>query len=100
MDIIIQQSIERLPYTHFLSIPLPALRQPIQTFFAELQKEFNPQNTPGFDPSIFNEPSHMHLTVLMLKLYTQEAVDNAVVLLKKCESQVYDLLQTRSLVVI
>jgi len=90
------QSIEKLPYTHFLSIPLPGLRTEIKSFYKELLESFSPTSTPGFDESIFVDPSQLHLTILMLKLYTQEASEQASALLKSCMPKVYDLLQTRT----
>lgn len=42
----------------------------------------------GFDPSIFINPAHLHLTLLMLKLYSDEARHKAAQALQCMQAQV------------
>jgi hypothetical protein len=53
------------------------------------------ENTRGFDPSILLAPEKMHLTVLMLKLFSAQEINKAKELLKQASAQVYDLLGSR-----
>ena len=43
-------------------------------FNDDLISEHNKNAIEGFDPSIIQPPEHLHLTILMLKLFTDEQV--------------------------
>ena len=85
-----------LPPTHFLCIPLLDyhLQRKISSFHSELDKF---KDAKGYDPSILVSPHRMHLTVVMLKLYTDEAKQKAIQLLKKAAPTVYDMCDTRTM---
>lgn len=75
---------------------MSGLRSEVKSFYKELLGNFSPTSAPGFDESIFVDPAHLHITILMLRLYTQESLQQATALLKSCMPKIYDLLQTRT----
>eukprot|EP01090_Pellita_catalonica_P014089 TRINITY_DN3504_c0_g1_i2.p1 TRINITY_DN3504_c0_g1~~TRINITY_DN3504_c0_g1_i2.p1 ORF type:complete len:229 (+),score=41.45 TRINITY_DN3504_c0_g1_i2:349-1035(+) len=96
---------KKMPFTHFLSIPLndadgrDYLPEKVEAFFADVEKRFNEKPPRGYDPSIRVQPQQMHLTILMLKIFTDEELVKVKKVLASTQSTVYDLLDTRSLVV-
>jgi hypothetical protein len=103
LDIIRDAAYKSLPYSHFLSLPLTGKQ------FCEIVP------AEGLEPSLFGSPDTMHVTLLMLKLFSKDEVrdltlnqssltissqiERAKALMKKISAQVYDTLETRSLVV-
>ncbi|WIA35225.1 hypothetical protein OEZ86_003687 [Tetradesmus obliquus] len=82
-----------LDYTHFLSLPLSNKQT------AAKLKEFQQQvlaqpgaQEKGFEPSIFVNAASLHLTLLMLKLYSDEARHKAATVLQGLAPQVQALL--------
>eukprot|EP01087_Luapelamoeba_hula_P000378 TRINITY_DN10272_c0_g1_i1.p1 TRINITY_DN10272_c0_g1~~TRINITY_DN10272_c0_g1_i1.p1 ORF type:complete len:252 (-),score=43.29 TRINITY_DN10272_c0_g1_i1:636-1391(-) len=74
IDEVLQQSREKLPFTHFISMPLTSLKGSVKTFYDELLSGFTSANTRGFDDSLLLPPAQLHITLLMLKLYSPEEV--------------------------
>jgi activating signal cointegrator complex subunit 1 len=102
IEIILESAKKKMEPTHFLSIPLnaPEIQSKLEAFFKELKEKFydNEANRPlGFDPSIIINPKTFHLTIVMLKLFTNEEIERVVNFMKKISQQVYDMLETRSL---
>ncbi len=85
-----------MDYTHFLSIPLNFLKDAAGHFYDEILLNHDAENTQGFDPSIILAPEKLHLTVLMLKLFSKQELQKAVELLQQCSPKVYDLLGSRT----
>jgi len=98
IDLIVENVMQELPYTHFLSIPLcdSALQQRLKTLYDDLLAKCS--DVQGLESSILADPAQFHLTILMLKLYTPESLNKAQQLLRKCASKIYDLVGTRSVV--
>uniref|UniRef100_A0A6B2LAP0 K Homology domain-containing protein n=1 Tax=Arcella intermedia TaxID=1963864 RepID=A0A6B2LAP0_9EUKA len=101
IEIICETANENLPYTHFLSIPVnfPELMTSVSNFQKEIIQESERVPIEGFDGSICQPPESLHLTLLMLKLHTEKQVQTAQDILKKITPELYDMLETRSLVV-
>ncbi|KAL6065879.1 activating signal cointegrator 1 complex subunit [Balamuthia mandrillaris] len=100
IEILCQQALERLPYTHFLSIPLTTdaeLLQGVRQFCRQLLQEEQQGQRRGLEESILVDPAKLHLTLLMLKLYSEREVERAKELLRGCAAAVYDVVGTTSL---
>jgi len=99
LELIMFSGIEKLPPTHFISIPLTASLQ-----ISDKLKTFQKQvfetcaDSRGVDPSIFVTAPQFHLTIIMLKLYNSEQKQAAINLLKESEGILYDMVETRSVV--
>ena len=59
-------------YTHFVSLPLnsPELIAALEGF-RDRALALEPEERRGLDPTVFAKPQHFHLTVCMLKLYSE-----------------------------
>lgn len=67
IELIVDAATERLPYTHFLSIPLPGCVANVAAWKGEVLAK--PAADVGdVSEELFNEPKQLHLTLLMLKL--------------------------------
>mmetsp|Transcript_19155 Transcript_19155/g.31348 ORF Transcript_19155/g.31348 Transcript_19155/m.31348 type:complete len:375 (-) Transcript_19155:255-1379(-) len=102
IDIVVASALQSLPYTHFISIPLALdesslLRAKLQAFYDEAFAKYGTMR--GWDRSLFVPPSQLHLTILMLKLYSDEGKQKAIDLLHSCAPMVYDIVGTRSVIV-
>ena len=64
----------QLPYTHFVGFPLnhPHVQEAFERF-RESVLRLSPSQRPGLDESVFWDARQLHLTVCMLKLYSDEA---------------------------
>lgn len=82
-----------LDYNFFLSFPL-ANPLSVQKFiaFRHAVTSDTAFSASGLDPSSFMTPEHLHLTIAMLKLYSDEARYRAQMLLKKLQPQILELL--------
>jgi len=98
LDLIVENALYDLPFTHFLSIPLndAILQQHLKTLQSDILIRCN--DAHGLEKSILIDPAQFHLTILMLKLYTPESINKAQKLLKECAPQIYDIVGTRSVV--
>ncbi|KAI9144515.1 AKAP7 2'5' RNA ligase-like domain-containing protein [Paraphysoderma sedebokerense] len=87
----------RKDYTHFLSLPInhPDIGTSVNSFHENLIK----MSIPNFDPSIIVPPTASHLTIAVLKLYTQEDIQRAIECLKESSSEIYDLVGTTSVLI-
>jgi activating signal cointegrator complex subunit 1 len=53
----------------------------------------------GYDSSLQVPPTQIHLTLAMLKLYSKDDLNRVSELMKKMSKKIYDLVDTRSVVV-
>jgi len=99
LEIIIETASKTLPYTHFLSIPLnlPSVIENATKFNEDLIQECEKKKVQGFDPSLLQQPTQLHMTIVMLKLFDEIAVNKTKVLLSSLAPKIYDVLGTRSL---
>lgn len=97
LDIIMDSAVDKLPYTHFISLPLTT--DSFQTSFSQFRDDALREcaASRGLEASIFVKPATLHMTVCMLKLLTPEAIQKAAAALKRISRQIYDLLGTTTL---
>ncbi|KAG2486288.1 hypothetical protein HYH03_014993 [Edaphochlamys debaryana] len=91
-----------LDYNFFLSLPLasPAAVRQFEAFRRAVlndPKVCPPSGSSGLDPSVFMAPPHLHLTLAMLKLYSDEARHRAAQVLDSLQPRVAALLEGRPL---
>jgi len=102
IDEAIVVGMNRLPYTHFISFPLTIGDIPKNfTKFKSSILENYMDASPGLDESCFIEPERLHLTILMLKLYSQEQIKKTQELFKdnKFLDQVQRILDGRPIII-
>ncbi|XP_024398767.1 uncharacterized protein [Physcomitrium patens] len=100
VNTIINQAIKspQFQYSHFVSIPLalhPQLLESVKAFqktVLEFDDESGMSNK-GIDKSIFVKHTTFHLTLLMLKLWNEELVQNAADCLQKVTPRVHEALE-------
>ena len=86
-----QSALSRLPYTHFLSLPLPTF----VPFFSSLQSSILSSITSsGLEPSIFVRPTSLHLTLAMLHLPTPPLIQHAASVLSSLRPALTPLLSS------
>jgi len=77
LDLVRDAAYKSLPYSHFLSLPLTAepFKSKLSLVRSELIKQFC-ELTPaeGVEASLFGSPDTMHVTLLMLKLFSKDEV--------------------------
>eukprot|EP01065_Artemidia_motanka_P005572 TRINITY_DN12698_c1_g2_i1.p1 TRINITY_DN12698_c1_g2~~TRINITY_DN12698_c1_g2_i1.p1 ORF type:complete len:479 (+),score=100.88 TRINITY_DN12698_c1_g2_i1:346-1782(+) len=84
IEFLVERSRSKLGYTHFISLPLvDSIVEPCESLCERMKRMCSAQNR--VEPSVFQNPRKLHLTLLMLKLYTAEALDKAVQCMRKCE---------------
>lgn len=91
----IEKSVESLPYTHFISLPLtdPRFQDRYNIFKTQVLAAY-----PGFDEALFAKPEGLHITVLLLRVITEEQDTRCREVLDNLSREVYDAVDTRSLV--
>ncbi len=79
LDIVRDAAHKSLPYSHFLSLPLTSeqFKTKLSSVRSEMIKQFC-DTTPaeGVEASLFGSPDTMHVTLLMLKLFSRDEVRN------------------------
>jgi len=102
LEILFESATKSLPYTHFISIPLnidPILEN-AQQFKKDLTLVSQNKAILGFEPSLISKPEQLHITIAMLKLFNTSQIEHLKsVMTEKWAPKIYDLLQTRSLMV-
>ena len=63
----------RRDYTHFVSIPVPGAAAVYAALRDSVMLDAQTAAAAGLDPSVWVSPVSLHLTVVMLKLYSGEA---------------------------
>ena len=85
IDFIIESNKHKVPYTHFISIPLDmsSLLESTTSLVSGLKDDFVSESS-RVHSSIFQRPEKLHLTVVMLRLYGDDDIKKATETLKKC----------------
>eukprot|EP01102_Stenamoeba_stenopodia_P002698 TRINITY_DN12558_c0_g1_i1.p1 TRINITY_DN12558_c0_g1~~TRINITY_DN12558_c0_g1_i1.p1 ORF type:complete len:419 (+),score=105.98 TRINITY_DN12558_c0_g1_i1:96-1352(+) len=99
IEILIQSAMDVLDYTHFVCLPLissPALQKRVDDFYDEMNA--NASKIKGFDKSLCVSTSKLHLTICMLKLYTEESLESAKKIMRELSKKIYDAVETRSVI--
>ena len=84
---------DKVEYTHFISIPLgtlSSLRKSLETQMEEIVKTCCDESK-NLEPSLFQSPSRLHLTLLMLRLHTAEELAKAISLFTELQRAVNDI---------
>jgi hypothetical protein len=74
IDAIVRTGIQQADYTHFVSIPLTEGGLEGVTAFRERVLEHCSRDCEGLDSTVFVAPTQLHVTLVMLKLLSTEAV--------------------------
>ncbi|EDO29881.1 predicted protein [Nematostella vectensis] len=84
VDIVVESSRHKVPFTHFLSFPLyfDQLEKKAKEFKQIVLQEYSEDR--GIDASIFQEPSKLHLTIGMMVLLGPCEVEKAGKSLSEC----------------
>ncbi len=87
----VQSALEKMDYTHFLSLPLinPDWKRNLGTMKRRMLKEMS--RAAGLDESIFWKSNQFHITIAMLKIY-DETTKHRVLEALKAASQDVDIL--------
>eukprot|EP00002_Diphylleia_rotans_P027967 TRINITY_DN5630_c0_g1_i6.p1 TRINITY_DN5630_c0_g1~~TRINITY_DN5630_c0_g1_i6.p1 ORF type:complete len:316 (-),score=66.41 TRINITY_DN5630_c0_g1_i6:16-963(-) len=82
VDLALQEGINASPVTHFISIPLlgAELQENTRKLYDEMWKSC--RNVDGFDRSLFLDTEHLHLTITVLKLFSEDDIQRASAVLK------------------
>lgn len=100
IEVIVESSRQKIPFTHFLCFPLykSNLAKKVDEFKVRVLKDCF--ECRGIDASIFQLPSKIHITVGMMTLLSDKEVKSAAELLSKCyEELVSNCLQDTAVVV-
>lgn len=86
ISIIVFQRKEKLPISHFISIPLIA--QSIQNNLEKFKQDILKDPPRGVTESIFQNPNKLHLTISVLTLVDDEELNAAKQVLQNCYDEV------------
>eukprot|EP01061_Rhynchopus_euleeides_P007100 TRINITY_DN16084_c0_g1_i1.p1 TRINITY_DN16084_c0_g1~~TRINITY_DN16084_c0_g1_i1.p1 ORF type:complete len:436 (+),score=175.36 TRINITY_DN16084_c0_g1_i1:104-1309(+) len=92
IEYIVESSREKLPYTHFLSIPLDMAS--LQPRVSSLLQEIRTKHCGGacnIEPAMVQKEAKLHLTVLMLRLYGEDSLKKAAASLRKCQTMIQQI---------
>ncbi|CEM08630.1 unnamed protein product [Vitrella brassicaformis CCMP3155] len=97
VEIIIEREMDRLPYTHFISLPLTG--GDVVSRVEKWQQDAMRRGYRSIDGSLFMPARRLHFTVCMLRLHTQAQVDKCAQLLQSLSKDIYDAVNTRTVLV-
>eukprot|EP01138_Halocafeteria_seosinensis_P015280 gb/GECG01015596.1/.p1 GENE.gb/GECG01015596.1/~~gb/GECG01015596.1/.p1 ORF type:complete len:402 (+),score=60.18 gb/GECG01015596.1/:1-1206(+) len=92
-----QGAIDKLPYSHFVSVPLALgnvsdASNAMQKFQQEvLSIQESAEDSFGIESSLFTQPAQLHCTLLMLKIYSNKALQLAVRALRNTNGTLKDI---------
>ncbi|KAG5309442.1 ASCC1 protein, partial [Acromyrmex insinuator] len=91
IDLLIEASKKKIHYTHFLSIPLnkKEIIDKYISFKNDILEKYN-KTTHNIDESLFQNPSKLHLTIGMLKLFDDNEKKYAIDALTNCKENIID----------
>lgn len=98
LEVIAADTARRLDYTHFLCIPLRDAAPSVAKFQADVLSRFGPgSSTPaqGLEESVLVSPRQLHMTLLMLRIYTPEALRAAIGAIRSVAERVRHLLRSQ-----
>ncbi len=93
VEAVITDSAESVDYTHFLSVPLatsPTARGAFAALLQDMARTCADEER-RIDPFMFQAPARLHLTLLMLRLYSQEELARAESLLVVVQEMLREL---------
>ena len=89
IDAIMTEAKDKVEYTHFLSIPLgpiPSARAAFASLIDDMKQALVSESS-AVEADIFQRPSRVHITLLMLRLHTRSEVETAKLLLESLEPE-------------
>lgn len=87
---IMMEAKDKVEYTHFISIPLgpiPSVNASVRSFLSDVMSACCSEES-RVEPSLFQNPDKLHLTLLMLRLFTQEEINLAQNLLVSLQPEI------------
>eukprot|EP00742_Colponemidia_sp_Colp-10_P005125 GILJ01005473.1.p1 GENE.GILJ01005473.1~~GILJ01005473.1.p1 ORF type:complete len:371 (+),score=63.77 GILJ01005473.1:85-1197(+) len=92
----VKEAEQRQSYTHFLSLPLTSsnIQSKVEAVKGDIISQFS--WIQGLHESMFVPASQFHLTLLMLRLDSDESISKASQVLTEVSSSLYDILGTRT----
>lgn len=90
IQIVVASKEDETAYTHFLSIPLNS--EQMQARFASFEDDVMKINARGIESKLFTRRERLHLTLCMLRLPSQQQIDQAISVLKSLTYKLNDLL--------
>uniref|UniRef100_A0A0G4GB55 K Homology domain-containing protein n=1 Tax=Chromera velia CCMP2878 TaxID=1169474 RepID=A0A0G4GB55_9ALVE len=97
IEVICEREVEKLPFTHFISLPLTDAD--LKSKFEKFKQSVLDRNYPGVDHTLFMPVTHLHFTLCMLRLHSDDEIRRAVSALKQASPAIYDALNTQTLLV-
>lgn len=90
IDVIVDSVRRKEPFTHFLSLPVNS--QPIRERFLEFQEDVlrKCDIDRGIDPTIFQKPEKLHLTIGTLVLLNKHEIQQALDTLEECKQSLIE----------
>eukprot|EP00754_Rhynchopus_humris_P051170 Rhum_TRINITY_DN9380_c0_g1::Rhum_TRINITY_DN9380_c0_g1_i1::g.33170::m.33170/K18666/ASCC1; activating signal cointegrator complex subunit 1 len=86
LEFIVERNRDRLPYTHFVSVPLDmASLQPKAAAFLDTLRAEHCTEASRLEKEMVQRPEKLHLTLLMLRLHNDADVAKAGACLRRCE---------------
>lgn len=96
IDLIINDEARKIPFTHFIAIPLQEKNFVNKYMAFKDQVLKNHFKSKGFSDSLFILENRLHLTLFTLKLYSQKEKEKAVQILESSQAKLYELAETRT----
>jgi 2'-5' RNA ligase len=93
IDTIMTEMKDKVDYTHFVSIPLgpiPSAKAAFNSAIEDMKHALINDDT-NVDESIFQTPAKMHITLLMLRLYSKADIDRAKFILESIEMDLHNI---------
>eukprot|EP01064_Diplonema_japonicum_P018375 TRINITY_DN27060_c0_g1_i1.p1 TRINITY_DN27060_c0_g1~~TRINITY_DN27060_c0_g1_i1.p1 ORF type:complete len:414 (+),score=104.24 TRINITY_DN27060_c0_g1_i1:44-1243(+) len=89
IDYIVEKSREKLPFTHFVGIPLDmgSLVPRVDKLLKTIKENFCNEKT-RLHHSVVQRPEKLHLTLLVLRLHNDEDIKKAAQVLKEAEADI------------
>eukprot|EP01059_Diplonema_ambulator_P032545 TRINITY_DN6429_c0_g1_i4.p1 TRINITY_DN6429_c0_g1~~TRINITY_DN6429_c0_g1_i4.p1 ORF type:complete len:368 (+),score=97.21 TRINITY_DN6429_c0_g1_i4:230-1333(+) len=89
IDYIVEKSRDKLPFTHFVGIPLDmgSLTPKVAHLLDDIKQNYANEKTK-IHPSVVQRPEKLHLTLLVLRLYNDEDLQRAARVLREIEDDV------------
>ncbi|KAL7292945.1 hypothetical protein TKK_0013398 [Trichogramma kaykai] len=91
INILVETSRKKLPFTHFVSVPCntPEIIENFKRFQENILKKYG-HGVRGIRPELFNEPHKLHLTLGLMVLLDEDERTHAIEALQMCKKNVLE----------
>ncbi len=88
IEIVVETANESMDYTHFVCVPVSS--SAIQARYASFVSQLlGSKDTPtGVEASIFTPPSKLHLTCILLKLFTPQKIEKTIEIMQSVQNDI------------